>query len=460
MGKIVTTHQERPVIRKDRGTVRGIWSSFASRFDQIGGWLNVLTGIGTEAFDKVRTGEFVRKVRLTDQLLEDLYNGDDIAARIIDVVPEEALSEGYEITVEPAEEGEETALDAKRIGTDVETFLEDELHATERIVEAWVWGRLFGCGALYVITNGGQDDQAEPLNVDAIRSVDSLIVFDRREFVPHSYYTDPTDPKFGLVESYRLQKIGPVGVGGSAQVNIIEIHETRLIVFGGSRTTIREKQIGAGCDLSVLQRVHDVLQAFNLSWQALANMLQAASIGVFKMEGLIEMIGSGEASVMQQRMGLVDIQKSVARSIVIDAELESYEQVETNFANVPDALRVFMIRMASAARIPLTILMGMSPAGMNATGESDRLIFAKTISSEQNRILRPRLMRLVELVMRSSEGPTQGKLPERWEIVFPELVQLTEKEQIEIRKIVADIDAIYLDRGVLLPEEAAVKLLP
>lgn len=461
MAKVVTTHPKRPVIRKDQGNgLRGLWSSFASRFDHMGGWLNVLTGIGTEAFDKVRTGEFVRRVRLTDQLLEDLYNGDDIAARIVDVVPEEALSEGYEITIEPDEEGEETALDAKRIGTDVGAFLETQLRVTERLVEAWVWGRLFGLGAVYVVTNGGEGDQAEPLDEDAIRSVDSLIVLDRQELIPHRYYTDPAASNFGLVESYRLQKIGPVGDGGAAQIHLVEIHETRLIVFGGARTTIRERQIGDGSDLSVLQRVHDVLRAFNLSWAALANMLQAASQGVFKMHGLIEMIGSGEASIMQQRMGLVDIQRSVARSIVIDAELEEYVQVATNFASVPDSLRVFMLRIAAAAKMPVTVLMGMSPAGMNATGESDRLIFAKGISSEQERTLRPRLMRLAELVMRSSDGPTDGVLPERWAIVFPELVQLTEKEQTEIRKIVADIDAIYIDRGVLLPEEVAVNRFP
>ena len=43
-----------------------------------------------------------------------------------------------------------------------------------------------------------------------------------------------------------------------------------------------------------------------------------------------------------------------------------------------------------------------------------------------------------------------------FEIKFPALWQETEREKIELRKIQADIDAVYIQNQVLLPEEVAL----
>jgi hypothetical protein len=459
MGKIVKRIGKTEVVHK-RGDsadspVVSIWSRVQARFDS---WFNLLTGIGVPGIDAGSATDFSPTVRLPDAFLESLYNGDDIAAKIIDAVVDDALRKGYEIVIEPedAETGEANLSEAKEMGGDVKRFLEDELGATEKLSEAWAWGRLFGAGALYLVVDDGPDtDQAEELVPESVRKVEALTVLDKQDLDPASFYDDPSHPKFGEVETYRISTFGPSG-NIAGQITNLQIHETRLILFEGVRTTNRRKQINEGFSLSVLQRVFEVLKQFNISWSALSNMLQTASQGVFKMEGLIEMIAGGESAVMQQRMQLVDLQRSVARSLLIDSETESFESVDTNVVGVPDALRVFMIRIAGAANMPLTRLLGMSPAGLNATGESDLLIWASIVEAEQNRVLRPRMMRLVELVMTSSEGPTGGQVPERWGIIFPELIQSTEKEQADVRKLTADADAIWIDRGVLLPEEVAI----
>ncbi len=455
MGKQIQV--DRGGVRRDGGNVSSIWSRIRSRIGvRADSWINALTGIGIAGLDKMEASDFRRSKFLPDQFLEDLYNGDDIVARIVDVVPEEALREGYELTVEPDDKTDDSVAQAKQLGTDVERFLEDELGATENLVNAWVWGRLFGAGAIYLVIDDGTDtDQAEPLDTTRIRKIESLIVLDKRDLIPASVYDDPGNPKFGQVQTYRVNTFGPAGhIGG--QIANLQIHETRLIIFEGARTSNRERQINQGFSLSILQRIFDVLKQFNLSFSSLANMLQAASQGVFSIHGLIEHIAAGESKTMQARMRLVDLQRSSARSVLIDAENEKFEQIGVQLAGVPDSLRIFMLRITSAAKMPLTVLMGMSPAGMNATGESDRLIWAQTIRAEQTRVLKPRLMWLAELVMLSKEGPTQGRVPERWEIVFPPLVQMTEEQQATIRKLTAETDQIYIQNQVVLPEEIAI----
>ncbi len=117
---------------------------------------------------------------------------------------------------------------------------------------------------------------------------------------------------------------------------------------------------------------------------------------------------------------------------------------------------MMMLRMSAAARVPVTILMGQSPAGMNATGESDIRWFYDTIESSQKNTIEPALRRVLMLLMLSKSGPTSGQLPESWSIQFPSLWQMTPEEQANVEKTTAERDAIYLDRGVVTPEEVAV----
>ncbi len=446
-----------PAKRHTGSTVVRLYEKAALRVDS---WINTVTGLGTAARDKVFGAFFQRSVRLVDQELEDLYNGDDLAAKIVGKVVEDSLRGGYEITIGLDEGTGDTVSDASSDAGDVETVLEDELHASERVREAWTWGRLFGGAVLYIVTDEGFDaDQAEPLDEERLRAVLALTVLDKRDLSPATIYDDPAHPKFGEVETYRVNSVGPVGVL-TAQIVNVTIHETRLLVFHGALTTNRERQTNEGWPLSVLQRPYDVLRTFNVSFQALANILQDASQGIFEMDGLIDMIASGEKDAVQTRMALVDLQRSVARSLVIDAEKEDFRRLVPALTGYPEAIQLMMARLAAAADMPVTVLFGISPAGLNATGESDRLLWAQTVESHQTLVADPALTRLAELVMLSSDGPTGGRLPESWDLEFPALIHQTDTERANVRKTIAETDALYIREGVAFPEEIAVARFP
>ena len=57
---------------------------------------------------------------------------------------------------------------------------------------------------------------------------------------------------------------------------------------------------------------------------------------------------------------------------------------------------------AGAADIPVTRLLGQSPAGLSATGESDTRNYYDMIAARQEVELRPRLERLDRLVLHSA----------------------------------------------------------
>ena len=303
--------------KKSRGNVVDMYSAAQVRLDS---WINTVTGLGTMARDKIMSGYFSRTPRLSDQELEDLYNGDDLAACICGAVVDDSLRSGYEIVIGVDDESADSVSEAAETGGLIETELEDVLHASERIREAWTWGRLFGGAALYIVTDEGSDiPQSDPLEIERLRRVLALMVLDKRDLIPHQVYSDPASPQFGTVETYLVNTVGPVG-SVSAQIANVEIHESRMIIFDGALTTNRERRTNERWSLSVLQRPYDVLRAFNASFQSLSTIMTDASQGIFAMDGLIDMIASGEKDAVQTRMALVDLQRSNARSLIIDAE--------------------------------------------------------------------------------------------------------------------------------------------
>lgn len=419
-------------------------------------WFNEVTGIGTLAKDKLMSAFFRRSVRLSDEQLESMFNGDWLASRIVGKIVDDSLRGGYELVIKVDDETGTNVADAAQMAADMETFMEDDLHATKNVREGWHWGRLFGGGAVFVVTDEGFDiPQDEPLELDRLRAVLALTVLDKRDLIPHTVYDDPSDPKFQEIETYRINTSGPVGHVSGQLINVV-VHETRLIIFEGVLTTNREKQLNDGWSLSVLQRPYDVLRGFGQSFQSVMTLLQDASQGIFKMDGFIDMISGGEKETVQTRMALLNLQRSNARSLIIDAEREDFERTVPALTGYPEVLELIMLLASAAADYPFTVLFGRSPAGMNATGESDRLLWAQTVEAQQSSVADPAITRLVDMVFHSSDGPTSGVVPENWDIVFPPLVHQTETEVIANRKTQADTDAIYLREGVVMPEEIAL----
>lgn len=438
-------------------------------------WANAITGFGTTR-DKVTYAEFDRRDPLDEEQLEALYNQDDMASRVCDVMPEESLRQGFLIRIEakddqPAEVSSQepedstttsqyTASEARAINKKLHKKLKN-LHTIERFIETATWARLFGGAAILLGVEDGTGEESldQPLNLDTIQSVNFLNIVDKRYLMAMKWDSDPMSPNFGLPSVYMItpQPIDSFSTPETIEPhpNTLTVHASRLIVFDGARVTTQKRQSNNGFGESVLERFYDPLRQFQITWQSITHLIQDAPQGVFKIQGLIDMISSGDAETIQTRMEVTDMGRSVARAIVLDAEMEEFMRQATTFTDIPDLLDKVMIRLSAAARMPVTILMGQSPAGLDATGESDIRWFYDGVRSYQQEYLQQKLEYLVELIFRSAEGPTDGKLPENWEVEFPSLWQLSPLEEADLRLKTAEMDKIYIEEEVLYPEEIA-----
>lgn len=399
-----------------------------ARFDS---WANLITGLGVTGTDK-RLGHLLYQFRrLTNEELDVLYHSDDMAARIVDSVVEHSLMLGYDVT-----QDEDGLLRDARMAWDLDT----------KAAQAAKFGRLQGGSAIWIGTDAG-GRQEEPLDLDTIGpgQLKFLMVLEGPlDMHPVAWYRDPSNPKFGEPETYQVTRTTQEGSTAGALV-----HESRFVFFEGAPTSWRQRQWNGGWNYSVLQRPYQIIRDLDANWKSFSRLMDNASQAVYKIRGLVDMIAEGRSEVMQDRMAMVEMARSMARAVVLDAELEDFGQIGAqNFTGATDAMETTFQRLAAAAQMPVTILMGMSPSGLNATGESDMRSWFNTVAAWRRDHLEPQLRKLNKAVA-LNEGIALDGEPE---IDWPSFWQMSPTEEADHKLKIAQRDAVYESLGVLTPE--------
>lgn len=478
-------------------------ASGAVRIDNLDGYRNELTGIGTSELDKTLGGlngpmEFVVRF-LTGVDCENRWRGSDVGGRIVETIPNEMMREGWELTIQ---EAEDEKLDAFPVpgpviapgppkprsvleapddeGAQLAEALQDqqeELGAAAAIAEGLEYEQAFGGGVVLVGADDGNTDLTMPLDETRIKSIKHLTAFRGGwdgEVIAWRYYNDPRAPKYGLPEIYMLRNLGvplsgapapgenmtkvPVMPAGPTGALIFYVHESRLLVFPGKAVSRRARVQMRGWGDSVFTRVDEVLSQYGQTWGSVSNLMQDWALAVLKMDGLAKLLAANDPSsngTVAKRMIAMNMSKSIARTLLIDKE-EDYTRQVTPLTGIADVLQQFSHRLAAAADMPVTLLMGQAPAGLNATGDADIRFFYDRIAARQKKVLLPQVQRLVRLLMLAKEGPCKGVEPEKWAVEMKPLWQMTDAEMATVRKTQAETDHIYITDSVVTPEEVTI----
>lgn len=423
---------------------------------RLDGWLNPMTGLGTGR-DKQSYSRFSALGQIPDIYAETLYCENPTAARVCDAFPEYALKKGFWVKIKPDLKTE--------IGVDLKSQLIESLKkATEQqalfntiakklnivsaLTDALVWSNVFGASALLMGAFDGAfgPDLKEPLqDYDELKHI---TVLDKQDFSIASYYSDLDDPKYGKPKTYWI-------VSQDA-VQSYEIHETRLVVLGGVRTPRRRRQLQQGFDGSLLSRGCDSLSKFGISWDTLNHLIQDANQGVFKMKGYIEALAADEENLIQKRIQLMDMQRGAVKALVMDSDTEDFRRENFNWGGFRDPFDLLMYKLASDFRVPVSVIMGRSPAGMNATGDSDWANLESQVEIQIENEVKPAIVKIAEFVFKAKKGPFGGQIPTDWEPVIPPLRTMTPLEQADIRAKDAQTYRTYIEAGVLTPDEVAI----
>lgn len=386
---------------------------------------NLTAGLGTDR-DKAALSTYVTTY-LDDNALMNAYRGSWLARKIVDIPAFDATRKWR---AWQAEADQITALETE----------EKRLDLRRKVLKAKIAARLYGGAAILIGT--GDVDVAKPLDPARITryGLRYATVLLRRHLSPGPIDLDPASPYFDQPQYWQLS---------SEATSSPQIHPSRLVMFIGAELPDRALMFHhTGWGDPVLQGVLDAVRNMDATAANVASLVFEAKVDTIGVPDFMQNLGSPEyRAKIIERFRLAEIGKGINGALIHDKE-EELGQKTASFASLPDVLDRFMQLASGAADIPMTRLLGQSPAGMNATGESDMRNYYDRIEAMQAVEIAPAMAVLDECLIRSA----LGNRPEEVHFTWNSLWQMTAKEKAEIGKVQADTIKVLRDTQ-LIPDE-------
>lgn len=349
-----------------------------------------------------------------------MYDGDWLSRRAVDLLPEQYLRVPFE-GLSPDQAKAFEAID------------KTSRHPDGVIQAGLSKGRLYGGAAIILGINGGGKPETEA-RVGRGR-LEWLDVAHRGQLQGLTKFKDANRGNFGEWESVKI-------TGSHPRTGLV-LHTSRIIWCEGDVQEREDLRTATeGIDLpwqSVLEIVYDTLADYGISWRSLSHLLHEASIGVLTLKGLIDMLASENQADAEARAEVLSMGKSVAKTIFLDADHgEKFERTNVSFADLPQVYQQIAIRVAAALDVPVTRLFGISPAGMNATGESDTRQWYERLEAYGRVSVQPKVNTVVAFL---TGAPKELKWAALW--------QTTDLEKEQIRKTRFEGDKLLYDMAAV-----------
>ena len=404
-----------------------------------GALINALTGLGTTKskieYARVGTAQLISQTEV-----EQLYSY-GLVRRIVDAIANECTRELSTIKL-----GAELEVDENDILPPFDENLKQTYfhHALAEVVKLQ---RLYGGAGLLLLCDDGQEPD-QPVDETKLRAVVDYIPLSRYELIPEDFtITDYSNPEY-----YRITTSQRLVDGQENNYTNLRVHSSRVARFDGMWLPWHLRSRNTGWGQSVIGSVWYALKKYWTAQDGLVEIAQDADIFVHKIPGLFQRIASGNESDLKKRLEANSLSRSVYGGLAIDTE-EEVDYLNRSLSGIKDALDPFLQEIGMALGWPMSILTGDSPGGMGKEGRFEERQWAHIIEDwQQNYMLKP-VTQVFDLILKSKEGPTKGIPPENWSVHFPSVFVETDKEKADLRLTMAQVDAQYIQLGVLNPIE-------
>ena len=387
---------------------------------------NLLSGLGGST-DKGANSKYMFDGFMEPTELEAVYRS-GLGKKLVNAVADDMTRKWRTIIFD-----ENKNKDVSHILSAVET-VETEFNVKEVVNEALRWARLYGGAGLLIGIKGESPDSelvVENLKKDCL---EYLVVVDRHRLTPNgALCTDITDEAFGLPTSYTLTD------------SPVIFHHSRVIRFNGQKLPFRIWQANNYWDDSELQHIISDLKNYSATMGNIATMMFEANVDVVQVNNLAEELATkdGTARIIS-RFQTAMATKSVTKTLILDAS-ETFDKKANSFSGLNTIVIQFMQALCAVADIPMTRLFGMSPGGLNSTGDGDLSNYYDMVNAKQEAELRPRLAKLDQVLLRSA----LGRMPEDYDFTFNSLWQVSDETKSKIQQARASVDKIYWEMGVV-----------
>lgn len=405
--------------------------------------MNAVTSIGITGKGRNPASTFGTPKKLTYGELNNIYGGDGFGKRIIDVFANEMVREWIRIDGDP--------------DNSLLKYME-KMRTKKHIGDSLKWARLYGASIVIMLIDDGGTLE-DPVNIKSIKAIDSLRVVDRTQLsiqLPTDYYTDPTKSNYGDPKIYN---VSPTRYANNNQVNALisyKVHESRVLRFDGEIMPPTLMVENSSFGIPVLEPIYNYLRNTAQTYEYSAEIIHEFVTSVIGIKNLSNILAAPDGvAKIKNRAELIAYCKSVINGVIVDADNESYTKQSTTLSGLPDMIDKFGLALSAVTGIPFMILMGESPGGLNANSDNTIRAWYDSISNEQEEVLKIQLDKLLSYILAASDNPLKGKNFDDINIKFNDLWQYDEPTTIDMRNKQAQSDQIYVQNGIVMPEEIA-----
>lgn len=395
-------------------------------------FVNMVSGLGTSR-DKQAFGEYVSRNRMSVKALNNIYESDWIAERIITKPAYDAIRAGWYYS----KLDEDTA--------DLVINKSKDIDMQNVLLKVLSLSRLHGW-AYIIIGANDSEDLSDELDLSK-GDLQFLTVLNREQC---------SEDKDGGYVNAALAKGSynePVFYNIGTYYDKKLIHHSRVI-----RVDCPDPvgSIEDGKPTPILQRIEAVLKRVASSSANAGSLIYESKTDIFKVPHLLNNLGSRPAHTIKSiyhRFNSLATLKGNNGMIVMDTD-EEYESKSFNFGGLSELMREFKVETAGAASMPYSILFGQSPAGLNSTGDFDMRSYYDSISIQQEHSLKRPIERIIACILE-----VDGLDADDIGLTFNSLWQLDDKTRSEVEKNNAERDAKYIELGVITESQVARQLV-
>lgn len=395
---------------------------------------NPAARLGFGTFDLLQGTQYTA-TRMTQnyQLLTTLYRENWIVQNIVATIPDDICRKWFELKSSVAPEY-------------VDKFRQQERRTKlrEKVRQGMYWGRLYG-GAAGIMMIKGQDDMSEPLDLDSVMpdSFLGLQVLDRWTGVYPSgeLVTDPEDVDFGFPAYYTIRD-------EERNQIIASVHHSRVIRFTGRELPWLEQVVEQYWGESEIEAVYEELVRRDNVAANIAALTFRANVNYMESDGLDQLLGTANTEMQRRFWNTLQAQSIMESNFGLRLinKGDAIHNRQYTFTGLPEVYDRVMMDVAGAARTPVTKLFGRSPAGLNATGESDMRNYYDYIDGVRETGFRAIIERLLPVLALSA----WGVIPDDLDIEFPPMdspdsVEMADVAQKKTGAVIAAYQSDLLD---------------
>lgn len=371
--------------------------------------------------------------------VDNLYYGSWEAQRLIDIPVEDALREPIEW--QGLDDDEQ-----KRLNEYLEVL---DFH--KKLDECLRMERIHGGCIMFIGMKDYVDNPAIPIDYSQVKPDDLLFLNPiHRGYVTQTDYSgDPLSPDYCNPTHYSIE-------GYQVAANRMMVFSGRPLCgfrsFAGFNYGFYTRHDGMGYPM-LLRAREDILRAQGVR-QSAYHLMQRASMLLFVGDIKTPFAFHNSRNVIANLQQMLNFM-SIHQAGLINSTPGQQADVKTinaNMAGISDLIDKYLGIIANLDTIPLTKFLGISPGGLNSTGDGDKENYNNRIAAYQRFHIAPLIQKQLLPIILPAAGI--NKSPEEVQVVFPPLWNLSEAEQAAVRESDSRTILSYVNSGVIDNEEA------